>query len=72
MIIESMSCPVCSSENLTLGVIMGRSPGVKFKRARGLLGDLSGVLLTSGFFSHSAQAWRCEGCGTVVVPGRRR
>jgi transposase-like protein len=67
-----MSCPVCSSENLTLGVIVGRSPGVRFKRARGLLGDLSGIRITSGLLSHSAQAWRCEDCGTVVVPARRR
>jgi hypothetical protein len=69
--IEAMSCPICGSGRLTLGVIVGRSPGVKFKRKSGLLGDLSGITLTSGLLNHSAQAWRCEECDTVVVPGRR-
>jgi hypothetical protein len=71
MPIETMSCPVCSSQALVLGVIVGRSPGVKFKEERGLLGDLSGTLITSGAFNHSAEAWRCEACGTVIVPGPR-
>jgi uncharacterized Zn finger protein len=69
--VEAMSCPICGSGRLALGEIVGRSPGVKFKREGGLLGDLSGIAITSGLFNHSAQAWRCEECGTVVVPGRR-
>jgi uncharacterized Zn finger protein len=69
MPIENVSCPVCGSDDLVLGVIVGRSPGVKFKEERGLLGDLSGTPITSGVFNHSAEAWRCEACGTVVVPG---
>ena len=49
-------------------MIVGRSPGVKFKQARGVLGDLTGSLITSGFFNHSAPAFRCTRCATVVVP----
>jgi hypothetical protein len=56
---------------MTAGVVVGRSPGVKFKRARGLAGDLTGIQLTRGLFNHSADALRCETCGTVVIPGRR-
>ncbi|MBU3977807.1 MAG: hypothetical protein L6256_05830 [Propionicimonas sp.] len=48
---------------------MGRSPGVKFKAETDVFGDLGGILLTSGFFNHSAAAFRCESCGTVVIPG---
>lgn len=55
---------------MTAGLVVGRSPGVKFKRASGLAGDLTGIPLTQGFFNHSADALRCEGCGTVVIPGR--
>jgi hypothetical protein len=51
------------------GVVVGRSPGVKFKADKGLLGDLTGTLITSGFFNHSADAFRCSSCGTVVIPG---
>jgi hypothetical protein len=43
---------------------------VKFKKARGLTGDLTGIKLTQGFFKHRADALRCEACGTVVIPGR--
>ena len=52
------------------GVIVGRSPGVKFKAATDLLGDLDGIQLTDGFFNQSADALRCDSCGTVVIPGR--
>ena len=55
---------------MSAGVVVGRSPGVKFKKARGLTGDLTGIQLTHGFFNHSADAWRCDACGTVVIPGR--
>ncbi|HEV2796090.1 MAG TPA: hypothetical protein VGV65_00585 [Nocardioides sp.] len=48
-------------------MIVGRSPGVKFKQSRGLAGDLTGIPLTTGFFNHSADARRCAACGTVVV-----
>ena len=66
-----MVCPVCSNSNLTPGVIVGRSPGVKFKVSKGFGGDLTGIPLTSGFFNHSAPAHRCEACGAVIVlPGR--
>jgi Domain of unknown function (DUF6487) len=71
MPIDEMSCPVCGADHLVLGVIVGRSPGVKFKEAYGALGDLSGIPITSGVLNHSAEAWRCEECGTVVVPGAR-
>ena len=53
---------------MSKGLVVGRSPGVKFKQARGLAGDLTGILLTRGFFNHSAPAFRCEQCGTVVIP----
>lgn len=49
------------------GVVVGRAPGVKFKRSRGLT-DLKGVRLTTGVFDHSADALRCRDCGTVVIP----
>lgn len=61
---------MCSAE-MVEGSIVGRSPGVKFKASRDLLGDLTGVPLTSGFFNHSARAFRCGSCGTVVVPPGR-
>ena len=63
-------CPCCAAETMVSGVVVGRSPGVKFKVSRGILGDLTGRLLTSGFFNHSADAFMCQSCGTVVVPGR--
>ena len=53
------------------GVIVGRSPGVKFKAAKGLLGDLTGKTITSGVFNHQADAFRCGECGTVVVAGAK-
>lgn len=66
-----MSCPYCDTE-MASGVIVGRSPGVKFTSARSVAGDIGGLLLTSGFFNHSAPAYRCSGCGTVVVPGPQK
>jgi len=71
MATAQISCPVCGAANLTEGEIVGRSPGVKFKRRAGLMGDLLGIPLTRGFFMLTAPALRCENCGTVVVPGRR-
>lgn len=61
------ACPRCGKPGLESGLIVGRSPGVKFKRHRGLGGDLTGIPLTRGVFNHSAPALRCEKCGTVVV-----
>lgn len=68
---ESFACPGCGSADLVSGVIVGRSPGVKFKGSMGLAGDLSGIRLTKGVFNHSAPAFRCDECGTVVVPPER-
>jgi len=62
------ACPVCS-EVMEAGVVVGRSPGVKFKPSRSVMGDLGGTLLTTGIFNHSVDALRCSGCGTVVIPG---
>ena len=67
---ETMSCPGCGRADLTAGVIVGRSPGVKFKARQGLAGDLTGIPITTGFLNQSAPALRCEACGTVVVPPR--
>ena len=64
---EPIACPRCRHADLTSGVIVGRSPGVKFKRSKGLAGDLTGVRLTTGLFNHSAPALRCTECGTVIV-----
>lgn len=64
---KPVACPRCERADLTSGVIVGRSPGVKFKGATGVAGDLTGIPLTTGMFNHSAPALRCEGCGTVVV-----
>ncbi|MDM7854768.1 hypothetical protein [Cellulomonas alba] len=61
-------CPTCGSTTLAAGVVVGRSPGVKFKGSTGPAGDLGGILLTRGIFNHSAPAWRCDSCGTVVIP----
>jgi hypothetical protein len=61
------ACPCCGHGELTSGVIVGRSPGVKFKASQGFAGDLTGILLTDGFFNHQASALRCEACGAVVV-----
>lgn len=67
---STVACPGCGHSPLDPGVIVGRSPGVKFKRSRGIAGDLTGVQLTHGFVNHSADALRCTACGTVVVlPG---
>ncbi len=68
MTAEPMPCPGCQGE-MSAGVVVGRSPGVKFKESRGLTGDLTGIKLTSGFFNHSVDALRCGSCGTVVIPG---
>jgi hypothetical protein len=62
-----LACPSCGHTDLTSGVIVGRSPGVKFKGSKGVTGDLTGILLTDGFFNHDAPALRCDECGTVVV-----
>lgn len=61
------ACPSCGHSPLDSGVIVGRSPGVKFKQSRGFTGDLTGIQLTHGFFNHSADALRCAACGTVVI-----
>ncbi|MEV0971439.1 hypothetical protein [Microtetraspora glauca] len=47
----------------------GTLPRIKFKSSQDMVGDLGGILLTSGFFNHSADAFRCSECGTVVIPG---
>ena len=65
------TCPTCSASGLVAGVIVGRSPGVKFKASAGLAGDLTGVPITTGIFNHSAPALRCNQCGTVVIPPHR-
>ena len=64
---KPVTCPTCGRADLTSGVIVGRSPGVKFKGTKGVAGDLTGIPVTSGVFNHSAPALRCEGCGTVVI-----
>jgi predicted RNA-binding Zn-ribbon protein involved in translation (DUF1610 family) len=66
-----MACPKCGELALEAGVIVGRSPGVKFKTSRGFGGDLAGIPLTTGIFNHSAPAFRCGNCGTVVVTPER-
>lgn len=63
------ACPSCA-EQMHAGVVVGRSPGVKFKTARSIAGDIGGILLTTGIFNHSVNALRCARCGTVVIPGR--
>lgn len=68
---NEIACPTCGTAELTSGLIVGRSPGVKFKQSRGLLGDLVGIPLTKGIFNHSAPAFRCAECGTVVVQPER-
>jgi hypothetical protein len=64
----ALSCPICSNV-MESGVVVGRSPGVKFKKQMGVLGDLGGVRLTRGFGYQSVDAMRCDACGTVVIPG---
>ena len=64
---ESIACPRCGNSDLSDGVIVGRSPGVKFKTSKDVGGDLFGIPLTTGFFNHSAPAKRCDACGVVVV-----
>lgn len=66
---SGLLCPECQSR-MDEGVVVGRAPGVKFKPNTDALGDLGGVLLTSGVFNHSVAAMRCHSCGTVVIPGR--
>ena len=63
---KSINCPRCSSPMLA-GVIVGRSPGVKFKPKRDILGDLGGIKVTQGLFNHSADAHRCGDCGAVLI-----
>ncbi len=66
----ALTCPTCG-QPMEPGVVVGRSPGVKFKPQRDILGDLGGVTLTSGIFNHSVDAWRswrCAKCGTVLIP----
>jgi ribosomal protein S27E len=65
-----LPCPVCGG-SMDVGVVVGRSPGVKFKESKGILGDLGGIPLTTGVFNHSVDALRCPSCGTVVIPGNR-
>jgi hypothetical protein len=67
---DSLTCPYCDSTELVFGEIIGRSPGVKFKSSAGFTGDLTGILMTTGLFNHSAPAFRCSVCGTVIIiPG---
>ena len=66
--LQPLICPQCHGE-MSAGVVVGRGPGVKFKKSRGLTGDLTGIKLTQGFFRHSVDAWRCGSCGMVVIPG---
>jgi hypothetical protein len=55
------------------GFVVGRSPGVKFKRRLDLLGDIGGTRLTGwGPFNWNAEALRCSECGTVLIPGQER
>jgi hypothetical protein len=65
---EALACPLCDTP-MDSGVVVGRSPGVKFKESADMFGDLGGILLTSGLFNHSVAALRCGSCGTVVIPG---
>lgn len=44
--------PICSN----VGVVVGRSPRVKFKRWMGVLGDLGGLRLMHGFGYQSVAA----------------
>jgi hypothetical protein len=67
---NTSSCPSCQTA-MDEGVVVGRSPGVKFKAQRSIMGDIGGTLLTTGIFNHSVQALRCPECGTVVIPGPR-
>ncbi len=55
---------------MSVGQVVGRSPGVTFKKSAGLAGDLTGIPLTQGIFNHRANALRCDACATVVIPGR--
>lgn len=68
---NEIACPTCGSTELTSGLIVGRSPGVKVKERRGVLGDLAGIPLTTGLFNHSAPAFRCAACRTVVIQPER-
>ncbi|WP_156325670.1 PF20097 family protein [Nonomuraea sp. SBT364] len=61
-------CPMCANV-MEAGVVVGRSPGVKFKKQMGVLGDIGGIRLTRGFGYQSVEALRCDACGTVVIPG---
>jgi hypothetical protein len=62
-----LACPTCGRP-MEKGKVVGRPPGVKFKYSVGFLGDLTGIQLTTGFFNHSVAAWRCNECGTVLIP----
>ena len=63
---RDFACPGCGSAMIA-GVVVGRSPGVKFKPHANVFGDLGGITLTRGFFNHSAEARRCSTCGIVVI-----
>jgi hypothetical protein len=63
---HNFACPGCGSA-MVAGVVVGRSPGVKFKPHTDILGDLGGITLTRGLFNHSAEARRCVTCGIVVI-----
>ncbi|SDI34149.1 PF20097 family protein [Nonomuraea jiangxiensis] len=65
---DALPCPLCST-SMKPGIVVGRSPGVKFKQSVGALGDLTGIRLTKGFGYQHADAFRCDECGTVVIPG---
>jgi predicted RNA-binding Zn-ribbon protein involved in translation (DUF1610 family) len=63
---DDFACPGCGSA-MVAGVVVGRSPGVKFEPNTDVFGDLGGIKLTRGFFHHRADALRCPTCGIVVI-----
>ncbi|MFC4121408.1 PF20097 family protein [Nonomuraea zeae] len=64
----ALPCPLCANV-MEAGIVVGRSPGVKFKKQMSMLGDIGGVRLTRGFGYRSVDALRCDACSTVVIPG---
>jgi hypothetical protein len=54
---------------MVTGEVVARSPGPKFRTQASPLGDLGGTGFTHGLVWKKADAFRCEACGTVVVPG---
>lgn len=64
---QPIKCPRCGSD-MASGLVVGRAPGVKFKPdKKNLMGDLTGIPLTKGVFSHEVDALRCPECGIVVI-----